>query len=536
MSLTNHEILFLADSAIAAAYADVDNLPGDAVYAAKEVFDRVHDITSGPIQQQVLLNCSSLLIDAGSRANNKEALDIAAELTAELIGSTHLTKGQVAQAQYNRANCLTSIIDHEFSKTRSESANEDADEEKIKLEYLAHRLKFRSSLTESRLLYYSAGMNEHLDIDQRGRSFCNLANQLDFSGRWVEAYDAYLSALAIDPTNGNAAGNAALLLRIAMHEGTVDVGHAAVLHNRFLRIAHDHLGRVSELAGQQTADFWASMELFDVEDHWHPGNPDNHLQKWLIEHRLILATTALEGLGSAETKWDSAHIDTVHTPVTQGGPPKIFAMINSIKAEYLVARSIIYTACQMAEESEGLQHPSDTGWYADTEDNRVYGKIPGMFVLGQRATLDVLDKICVCINEHFEIGDRPSSVSFRSFLAKKGETGFRAEVISKLDVIPALVALRELVDDVNPNGLYPDAYNLRNAGTHRIVVATLDETKDLGRDSISLIGIDSLERVAIQALQVTRAAIMYLVAMVNYTENKKSTETSVVKIPVVGQQ
>ncbi|MBE1495073.1 tetratricopeptide (TPR) repeat protein [Amycolatopsis lexingtonensis] len=537
MTPTDHEILFLADSALAAAYEHVDDQPSEAASVAKEIFSRLQRITPGPIQQQVLVNCSSLLIDAGSRASDKEALDIAAELTAELISSPHLAHEEVARAKYNRANCLTSIVEYEFAITITESTDEaKLDDETIRAKELVHRLNSRTLLTEARRLYYAAGTDETIDADQRGRSFCNLANQLDFSGRWAEAYDAYLSALTIDPTNGNAAGNAAMLLRIAMQAGTVDVGHAAVLHNRFLRIAHDHLDRVAELAGPDTADFWRGLELFDVEDHWHPGNPDDHLQSWLIKHRLILATTALEGLGSTEVKWDSVHIDTVYTPIIQDGPPEIFAMINSIKAEYLVARRTIYTACQMAEESEGRQHHSDTGWYADTEDNRLYGQMPGMFVLGQRATLDVLDKICVCINEHFQIGDRPSSVAFRSFLAKKDTLGFRAEILNKLDISPTLVALRELVDDVNPNGLYPDAYNLRNAGTHRIVVATSDETKDLGVDSISLIGIDNLEKVAIQALQVTRAAIMYLVALVNHTERLKGVKDRVIKLPVVGQK
>ena len=218
----------------------------------------------------------------------------------------------------------------------------------------------------------------------RGRALCNLGNLLDESGRWVEAYSAYSDALQADPTNGNAAGNIAELLRRRLGRRVDQRGHLAAVYDHYVAMAQSLRERTIELAGVAAADRWDALELTGSRGHLrHAGDQLDPYQCWIVRHRLALVAS-VEGLGSDSAQWDTASVAGVVRAA--GEPvPGIFGALNVLKAEFLVARRLAFRGEQMHAESGGRQHPDDPGLYTDTLDGAFYGEAPALLLLAQRS-------------------------------------------------------------------------------------------------------------------------------------------------------
>ncbi len=128
--------------------------------------------------------------------------------------------------------------------------------------------------------------------------------------------------------------------------------------------------------------------------------------------------------------------------------PAIFAMFNVMKADYLVARELLFQGFQ--DLDGGGAPASDSGLYFDTLDYALYGVTPSRLVLAQRAALDLLDKIAVALNEHLSVGLKAKKVNFLEFWrAKPNEPTWRpalAEAIRGGN--NALIALSEIAADL----------------------------------------------------------------------------------------
>ncbi len=147
------------------------------------------------------------------------------------------------------------------------------------------------------MLYRRAGGDLLAPSEVRGRALCNLGNLLDESGRWVEAYSAYSDALQADPTNGNAAGNIAELLRRRLGRRVDQRGHLAAVYDHYVAMAQSLRERTIELAGVAAADRWDALEL--TRSHWHfrhAGDQLDPYQCWIVRHRLALVAS-VEGSG-----------------------------------------------------------------------------------------------------------------------------------------------------------------------------------------------------------------------------------------------
>ena len=348
----------------------------------------------------------------------------------------------------------------------------------------------------------------------RGRALCNLGNLLDESGRWVEAYSAYSDALRADPANGNAAGNIAELLRRRLGRRVDQRGHLAAVYDHYVGLAQALREQTIEIAGLGAADRWDALELTGSQGHFqHAGDQIDPYQRWIAEHRLALVATA-EGLGTESAQWDTASVNGVVRSVGES-IPGIFGALNVLKAEFLVARRLAFRGDRMHAESGVRQHPDDPGLYTDTLDGGLYGEAPAMLLLAQRSALDVLDKIAVTANEHFGSGLPPSRVEYSTYW-KNPKTGqVRPQLGSGESGLRSLVALAELAADLGEDGMYPDARLLRNAGTHRLVHATNGEPTGPTRDTFSTVNMHELRAATLEALQVVRAAYLYLLDLVD---------------------
>ena len=78
-----------------------------------------------------------------------------------------------------------------------------------------------------------------------------------------------------------------------------------------------------------------------------------------------------------------------------------------------------------------------------------------------------------------------------------------------------LLALAELAGDLSEDGMYPNARLLRNAGTHRLVHATTGEPTGPTPDTFSTVNMPELQTSTIEALQVSRAAYLYFVDLID---------------------
>lgn len=473
---------------------------------------------------QLKFTCSSMLINLGGDRRNRGALESGircAQDALERDGEPQLAE----QLQYNVANGRSSL--HKLNAREWRAADPNLPPGLI-------ALRDRESLRLLRRGFSDVGYSEVHD-DARGRALCNLGNELDHSGRWVEAYQAYVDALAADPTNGNAAGNAAEMLRVRVARGRGLPGHYAALYDRYREQAHTHRDRTVELAGEEVAKRWDALPPSGSEGHVsHDGDPLDSYQQWITEHRLAL-TLAVEGLGSDNLRWDSALVEGVTVPVEDTDPSRIFASMNVLKAEYLVARRLAFEGETLLNESPFAQHPSDSGTYSDTLDMALYGETPARLVLAQRATLDLLDKIAVAANDHFGTGIAPRRVTFATFWREPGEDVLRAGLPLSEKLTSAGVALAELAFDMDPAGMYPAAKTLRHAGTHRLVNLTWGDATGATELAHSSVDARSLVRATREALRVARAAYIYLIDLVQDQQDALPHDEKRPQLPIYDQ-
>lgn len=447
---------------------------------------------AGFIASSVLINFSEEKLSKPAAALGVRIADRAIEVTENEPLRRNL--------EYNAANGR--VASHKLKLPASPSSTQ----------YVASRLEDASILMEARVLYDRVGRDRSVALDLRGRALCNLANTLDDSGRWVEAYQTYLDALDADSTNGNASGNAAELLRRRMQSGRGALGHYAVVHDAFVQHSQAHRARTVELAGTATADRWDAAELLGGQGHLaHSGDPLDDYQRWIKDHRFAL-TLAVDGLGTDDPRWDSATIASLH--VTSAEIPPIYASTNVLKAEFLVSRRLAFAGETRLREALFGQSPDDSGIYVDTLNMAVYGEASSSLVLAQRTTLDLLDKVAVAANEHFEVNDDPEKVTFRSFWARGNPVALRPQLPTPASTYtPTALSLAELAFDFD-GGLYGAAQSLRNAGTHRLVNLSWAENNAASNGTHVEVSYERLLEASHLSLAVARAAFLYLLDMV----------------------
>lgn len=474
------------------------------VKTARKLFEQLRELLDA--DDAVDEECASVAFTASSAVANyagyradKSAARLAVEI-ADWGRALDINVQLRRNLEYNAATARTVV--HQASRSQSEK---DA--------FLSARMQDRELLRDARLLFTVVGYDVQVAGELRGRALCNLANTLDDSGRWVEAYQAYRDALDADPSNGNAAGNAAELIRRRISSGRGALGHYAVVHDELADLAVANRARTVEIAGEATARRWDDAPRFGGEGHReHVGDNTDGYQQWIKQHRFAL-TFAMEGLGTDTTQWDSAGIDALSS--VADAIPAIFTSVNVLKAEYLVSRRLAFNGEERVVATPFGQSADDPGLYVDTLDMSVYGEASSSLVLAQRSTLDLLDKVAVAVNEHFNIGDDPNAVTFRSFWTKGNPPTLRKGLPQDtVTWTPAVLALAELALDAQDGGAYAAAQGLRHAGTHRLVNLSWDAPDQEATDAHVRIGAFELIDATHASLAVARAAFLYLLDLV----------------------
>jgi len=447
---------------------------------------------------ELLCRAAGMLSDWNAAEDSSEVVATAEALFREVLAAG-VSESLKAWAAYCLGTTISEEVALEERRHWSSTGEYDPAEQPL-------RWVLRDRLRESRLLLAGTGHSPGVEPILRSKALCNLGNELDTSGRWLEAFEAYQDALAEYPDNGNAAGNIAELLKSRMRLRRGQPGHYAALFNKYARMAKRLREHTIAISSEATADRWDALpELDRVGHESHDGDPDDAYQVWVAKNRLALSL-AVEGLGSDGPRWDDAGLEAALVPTDSPNPMAIFAAFNVLKSEYLVARRLSYDG--IIDLAAGTAN--DSGTYADTDDNSVFGQAAAKIVLAQRATLDVLDKLAVVANLYFEVGDPADRVTFRNFWTERKTSELREELPQFKPWPNYRLALAELAYDVDENGLYAEAQLLRNAGTHRLVHVKKDGYSGPTRDAVVSVGEQELASASLQALRVARAAFLYL--------------------------
>lgn len=471
----------------------VDDNPTQAITEARKL---PSEKPLGEIHFTSLKAC--ILIDAGSHAKNKRAIEEGVAFFEKLL----LKSPKEASYHYNLGNGLMALADLEPTGNA------------WYLSTAARRRRARS--------HFQKAISSDDNATVLSTAFTNLGNALLRSHRWVEAYDAYTSALNRDNSNAVAATGAAKVLLRCVARG---IGNKRILQSvaaHHLKTANLHPGRLAGLAGARAQKQLAQLmqtrlprckppELKDASDY----------EKFVSRHRLALSPT-IEGLDCSLKRWDSLRFNSITEPVgTASGVPPLFAMLNVMKSDFLAARYLAYQALSATFPESGL--------YTDTLDYAVYGIVPSMLSLAQRACIDVLDKIAAATTEYFRI---PGNVRVVYFWSRWFDDPNRGQPLAWHPSLrphihngnTALIALAEISLDMGEEGFLVRKKAFRHASTHRFTVL-----HDLGchpsrqSSQIEHCRLTEFKAQLIESLQLGRAALIYFVEMVSIAENAHRT-------------
>jgi hypothetical protein len=448
---------------------------------------------------------ASILCDAGGAARDIAAVAESSRIFTRLVEALPAEGGM----KYNLANALVN---------QAQLDGTPAPDWWLKTASLRRRA--RSLFGEA------AKLTEGSDAELASQMLTNLGNGLDSAHRWVEAYECYQKALTLCPSNGVAAGCAARVLQRVASLGLL--GHEEHLMEGATRLAHrakEHRHVVARFAGPGAVNSFEALssEPGPLETVRLPDDASAY-ERFVAEQRLVLSPV-LEGLGDDIRRWDEVHIASLTEPIgADAVPPPLFAMFNVMKADYLVARELLFQGMQGVEE----RPRSDTGRYMDTLDFAVYGISPSRLVLAQRAAIDLLDKIAVALNECLSIGLKAKDVTFLKFWREKpNDSAWRPALASAIQLgNPALIALSEIAADLTDGsedgtgpGILLPAKRARHAGTHRFVVLH-DIESDCTRPSkaIERYGLDEFQNTVIDTMRLARAALLHFLEVVAYAE------------------
>lgn len=449
-----------------------------------------------------------ILIDAGSCARDLQAIRDGIEIFRGLLKAAP----DSAVLHYNLGNGLVALADQiPYSDVRW---------------YLATAEERRAARTE----FQRAAVLDN-DSGVASTALTNLGNGLWNAHRWVEAYDAYIAALAHDATNGVAATGAAKVLLRCVDRHIGERGVLLAVAARHLQQAREHPHRIAELAGHRASADLGALLSREVRSGEAPDMSDaSEYEKFVARYRLALSPT-IEGLERSLKRWDSLRIESLIEPTsTPHGVPALFAMFNVVKADFLAARLLAYEALETTIP--------DTGSYADTLDYALYGLNSSVLLLAQRACVDVLDKIAVATSEYFGISGAQRAVSFLERWFQRRNSAqppawYPTFAQAAQDGNTAVVALAEMSLDIGKGGALSAKRELRHSATHRFTVLhDLGSQPSRQSSAVEHFALDDFSAQLIESLQLARAALLYFVEMVTLEEHKKDKQHAGLKVPL----
>ncbi len=477
----------------------LDGNPGEAVKQAKCI------LIESPADLDLIELKAAILVDGGASIYQQEAIEEGLELFRYLDRQIPNSP----QISYNLANAIAAVV-----------GNPPRDQT-----WLDHQEDTTKLRAEARRNFLNVANNSEINIETRTTAFTNLGNQFSKSYRLGEAHDAWRAAMRITPEHGVAAASASQNLLWLYYQG----GYSDLTRDEGLILAD--IARRNRESIAKSAGIHAWQKIAEFTDRLpvprtRAGHTDPFTH-WLEQERLTLSPI-VELVDRKREKLDWLMLPgVIQKATTSTGVPPIFAMFNILKSDFILARDLAWRSTN--EESW-----SRTGRFADTLDNAVYGSHVSALVLAHRSSLDILDKVAIVANYHFELGQSPEKVSFSKLWRNQNQKGDEKSIADKVAItiragVIALYGLVELADDYDrESGILRQHKNLRNTGTHRfIVLHKLEEqTQNEQRSEIEHFGKDQFCREVVNALRIARSAIQMLALAISQHEGIRAKQLS----------
>jgi len=171
----------------------------------------------------------------------------------------------------------------------------------------------------------------------------------------VEAYDCWVHALQIDPSNTVAALHAAEMLLRRLREPNQNPPAISRVAGYYARLAATNAVQVARFAGWEAATTAQALPTFHSSWQPHPlSKIKDAFIRFVAQHRLALVGT-VEGMDIDKKRWDDIHLPAIGEDMRAGsGVPPLFAMLNQLKADFCTARWLTYHSQVHTHEETSL--------------------------------------------------------------------------------------------------------------------------------------------------------------------------------------
>jgi len=167
-----------------------DNLAG----TVEEARQTTEAITTAQLSEKersaLLFMSSSVTLNCAEELGDANIINEGRQVAEKALRGTTPDQPLHFQCRYNVASAISAGCDLDMPTTSPGTSRVEWEPHLID-----NRVAGRLELRDARREYFEIGSSDVADDHTRSAAYCNLANLLDHSGRWAEAYDFYLRAL-----------------------------------------------------------------------------------------------------------------------------------------------------------------------------------------------------------------------------------------------------------------------------------------------------------------------------------------------------
>lgn len=511
--------------------ASIDRLTAEGRY--EEARDRLRlleiDVTAS---DRTAFSYAALAIDIGNLCPNRDLLERGLEITRSLKDRFSKTEEMYGLCCYNLANALETKV-----KWKQHSSDH-------------HYCVGDPELEEAKANYREAIETLNDQQPTKPMIWVNYGNLLNGrTGRCLEAFECYERALSLHPDFAMALANKGYAQRL--FAGVIGGDAGKVLLLEAYNLVRQGLTEGIERGPHR---FFKSL-LSDIkklfpkpEDLNVPIECRNSLElkersfrdfyrNFCHKERLYL-----NPLGRNH-RCEAALCDplVLKRMITDVNDNKTFfrfsAFLNQIKQEFVTAR---FLAAQSYFMDPGLKFVDEGVTLINTLDYPVYGIFVELAKTAFRLAYSLLDKVAFVLNDYLNLGMEPKSLYFYNLAPLKNKKILEHQ---KPTQNPYVGALLDLANDFE-NGHLEELRELRRAFEHRFLTIHQDfiptsslleyiaNCKDNNKGNLKLLKPPEFREQMLKMLRLTKAAIFYLVLLIDWEERSNEAQSLGVLVPM----
>lgn len=398
----------------------------------------------------------------------------------------------------------------------------------------------------------SIELDDQFDPDTRAQLWINYGNCLSGLGRTVEALSAYDKALNIFPNHPMAKVNLAIELYYFSN---------ITRHSKFIIDSYVILKNV--LSNKKLESYASPNAIKTFKHH------KNHLATLIEKHDINLDSDSFSDLYQNENGYLEKYInfcldnkfflnlcyscrkcnmciqDNVSFSLLSDIDEnnlfiRLSRVINEVKVQYAFSRFLLFQALNPNLNTIAFDEITS---FVDNLDYAVYGIRVSSIKRAFESAYNILDKIAHFLNDYLEIGltyDPKIKFTTNGEIWRKNRKGqLRTDLVNKANY--HLFALYDIARELNVNYKNPsnDGYwghlrRTRNALVHEYLILHLERSgwsTDADDKSLHMM-YDEFVSQTFDLFKLIRSAIIYLIAMIDFEERKKYSNSNGLLAPL----